>query len=564
MKSLLVIVWLAIIILATSWFFFWPGMFYLHDYLHPARIAEMAGALSDGHFPVRWSENFGYGYGMPLFEFYAPLPFYVGAIFALIGLPVLVVTKLLFILCNIFTTVGAYKLGKSIYGRGGGLVTAASISLAPYRAVNLYVRGALSESWGIMAIVWIIYFLYRTAKGYRHAWIGLTLSLIVLFLSHNLLTLLFVPFSILIGLITLIYAYFSHRPNFKKFWQKSTLIAYSYVLAVGVSAFYIFPAYTEKSLTQLQSIIVGGYFDYSLHFVYLRQFFYPHWGYGGSNWGPDDGISFFLGYAQLITLTLSLLSMVFVAKQLLIESKSSIYKPRWWWFAGMFGLLATTILMSTEKTAAVWHAIPLLQFAQFPWRFLSIALVLIGVVSPFFLLIQQSFIKRWILGWFFFLLFFANLIYFRPESFIDSPQKYFTGNPNSIQNELSSVLPDYLPSGASLTVPPTQIATCSGLCESFEIIQDKVHTKLVAVIASEPSEVVFAINYFPGWYATVDGQKVEIVVKNGLIVVPVSSGKHQIHVQFGSTRVRYMSDMLSLSSIILLGLSIIISKRRVK
>ena len=38
--------------------------FHMHDFTHVARLAEMHRALSEGHFPVRWSRNFGWGYGM--------------------------------------------------------------------------------------------------------------------------------------------------------------------------------------------------------------------------------------------------------------------------------------------------------------------------------------------------------------------------------------------------------------------------------------------------------------------------------------------------------------------
>ncbi|MDQ5950967.1 MAG: hypothetical protein QG639_244, partial [Patescibacteria group bacterium] len=549
MKSLLVTVWLILIILATSWFFFQPGMFYVHDYLHSARIAEMTRGLQDGHFPVRWSGHFGYGYGMPLFEFYAPLPFYVGAVLTMVGVPLLLATKLLFILCNVLTTVGSYMLGKSIYGRVGGLITAAAISLAPYRAVNLYVRGALSESWGIMAIVWILYSIYLTAKGSKYSWVGLVVSLSVLFLSHNLLTLIFVPFSVVIGLITLLYVHFSNRQKWSTFLQKTALFIFSYILAVGISALYLFPAYFEKSFTQVENIIIGGYFDYSLHFVYLRQFFSPNWGYGGSNWGPEDGISFFLGYAQLITVTVSVLSLLFVGKQLLLRLKQDFSKPRWWWFVSILVLLTVSLLLSTEKTSFIWKALPVMSFVQFPWRFLSVAIVLIGIISPFFLLIQQSFIKRWLLGWFFFLLFFTNAQYFKPENFLDTPDQYFTGDATVIENQLSEVLPDYLPSSAVQIVPPASLASCSAECTITETIKSLTHYKELTVLANGDSTLTFSVNDFPGWFATVDAAPVDIEQQSGLIQVSLTPGEHTVVLEFGSTRLLTVSDILSLGSL---------------
>ena len=43
-----------------------------------------------------------------------------------------------------------------------------------------------------------------------------------------------------------------------------------------------------------------GYGLYSNHFVYLHQLFYSPWGYGFSVPGPNDGMSFALGWSHLL------------------------------------------------------------------------------------------------------------------------------------------------------------------------------------------------------------------------------------------------------------------------
>src|SRR5687768_13108845 len=49
---------------------FSQGFFPIHDDTQVARVSEMSNALKDGMLPVRWSENLGYGYGYPIFNFY--------------------------------------------------------------------------------------------------------------------------------------------------------------------------------------------------------------------------------------------------------------------------------------------------------------------------------------------------------------------------------------------------------------------------------------------------------------------------------------------------------------
>src|SRR3990170_5209576 len=72
------------------------GFFPMHDDTQPARLYEMAQALADGQFPVRWVRDLGYGYGYPLFNFYAPLPYYIGAFLYLIGVELIISTKVMF------------------------------------------------------------------------------------------------------------------------------------------------------------------------------------------------------------------------------------------------------------------------------------------------------------------------------------------------------------------------------------------------------------------------------------------------------------------------------------
>lgn len=554
MKTVIVALWLVIIIGLSSWAFFVPGMFYLHDFLHSARISEMAGALQDGHFPVRWSKDFGYGYGMPLFEFYAPLPYYVGAIFYLAGLPVLVATKILFVLATVATAFGSYLLGKRLYGRAGGLVTAAAVTLAPYRAVNLFVRGALSETWGIMSAVWILYFSYIAIKGSRKAWLGLTIALTILFLSHNVMTLLFVPFSLLFGCVLFVYELLFKQEKKQLVWFRGVKIVLAYIFAGAMSLFYVLPALVEKNFTKVEQTITGGYFDYNLHFLYIRQLFIPSWNYGGSNWGPDDGISFFLGFAQLITLVLGFLFLVHQSILVIKKKKTTVSKEKLFMLISTLILLIVSLLLTTQKSLALWNSVQVLQFVQFPWRFLSVSLILVGMLAPTFLLRKMSFVKRWIYAWFVLLVMLVNGIYFRPESWLDNPSLYYTDNEAVIQEELSKTLPDYLPSAFQGASPEngSELA-CIVACESFTSsrISNKTQEKQFLTTSSAVSQVVIGIANFPGWEVFIDDVPVQTSTVNGLVSVSVPSGKHLVQAQFKGTPIRSLADRVSLGSLII-------------
>src|SRR5213076_3108008 len=61
--------------------------FHTHDgYPHLARIPAYMKALKDGEFPVRWAGDLNYGYGMPLFNFYYQLPYFIASGLLFFGL----------------------------------------------------------------------------------------------------------------------------------------------------------------------------------------------------------------------------------------------------------------------------------------------------------------------------------------------------------------------------------------------------------------------------------------------------------------------------------------------
>ena len=114
-----------------------PGFFPTHDYIYIARIYQMAQALSDGQFPVRWVE--GFRYGDPTYNFYAPFPYYLGALISYLGFSFLATTKILFGLSFFLSVVTMYLLIKELFGRKLALAASALYLYAPYRSLDVYV-----------------------------------------------------------------------------------------------------------------------------------------------------------------------------------------------------------------------------------------------------------------------------------------------------------------------------------------------------------------------------------------------------------------------------------------
>ena len=125
--------------------FFNSGFFPMHDDAQVARVFEMGKALKDGIFPVRWVSGLGYGYGYPIFNFYAPLSYYFGGFINTSGFDALVSTKIMMVFGIIMAGAFMYLLAREFWGEIGGIISALFYIYAPYHAVDIYVRGDVSE-----------------------------------------------------------------------------------------------------------------------------------------------------------------------------------------------------------------------------------------------------------------------------------------------------------------------------------------------------------------------------------------------------------------------------------
>lgn len=563
---IIVISALAIIFLFSTWSLYTNHFFKVHDFTTGTRIAEMAISLKEGHFPVRWSRNFGYGFGMPLFNFYAPLPYYLAGLIFNLGLPLILTIKLIFYFLPTFLTLlGAYQLGKSLFGRLSGIVLAAAYTLAPYRAVDLFVRGALSEIWAMAFFPWVIYALiilanqWKIKKENKSNYLLLILSLVGIILSHNLSALMFIPLSAFFAFILFL------KTN--QFRLKKTIICilpvmYSYLLSFLLSAFYLLPSFMEKSLTKID-FIFSGYFEYYQHFLYIRQFFQNNWGYGGSVWGPEDGMSFFLGFGQILGIScLLILIIIFLIKNK--KQVKTIFKIDKIFYSMIFGFFSLlTLFLAIMKSKFFWDNLSLLQYLQFPWRWLVVANLFIAILVA----LSSTFIKNRLWRYLYLLILIIcilfNASFFKPEKYLLTAESIYYSDQNKIQNQMSEILPDYIP----IQMAEYQVLKQSNKkyqqlwlnnidqnITNFAFHVDHGHEKLVELTLSDEALVNFKVAYFPGWRAEIDGQQTNIIVNQdiGNIQVLVPKGTSKVGLFFSeNTFPRTLGDLLTISGLVI-------------
>lgn len=520
MKRAFVFLLSFILIVFFSWSYFHPSFFRTHDFTHVARVVEMKRALEAGHIPPHWSQNLGYGYGMPLFLFYGPFPFFVATAFTWLGFTALSGVKLMAILSNVVAFAGMYRLTKR-WGTVPALIAASLYLAAPYRAVDLFVRGALNEAWALSLLPWILHAALSLRRAPRVALPALAASTALLILTHNLTALFSLPLIALAAAVeALIYE--------PRRWRVLLWQAAGWIWGGLLSLFYLVPAFVEKGETQIEAIL-SGYFSYHHHFLYIRQLFFEHWGYGGSGFGPDDGMSFHLGWPLIILLIIFALEGAVRAFGWAKESWEThhlawwkrLFRPaavyftaEWLWvmFLALLGLIAAG--MTLTHSEFVWNAVPLLSFIQFPWRFLTAVVFFWSIVAAFAVSQLRPLPVRWFTAAFILIAILFQGKFHKPEEFLERADDYYYTDASTIRRKMSNILPDYIPKGFDASLPPVAPENRVVVAEDIEYTASQYeHNDPQRVLwhnpQPEPTTITWNIAHFPGWIYEVNGVQVK-------------------------------------------------------
>ncbi len=538
---------------------FGTGYFNMHDDLQMMRQLDMEKCFIDLQIPCRWIPDMGYGFGYPLFNFYPPLPYLVGQLFRLVGYSFMDTAKALFITAFFASAVTMYFLARKFFGRLGGVISSIFYVWAPYHAVDIYVRGAMNESWGLIWFPLILLFSYNLISHSQKRWfsreqlpnvVGIALSWAALLTSHNLMVIVFTPFFALWCLAWLVY----HRN-----WKTIPFLVASGVWAFALAAFFTLPVFLEKNIVQTDTL-VKGYYEYTAHFPSAAQLFISRfWGYGPSVWmTQDDKMSFQIGWFHWIIpiAVVLLLGIKFI--------KSRKVSPLLLAVGVLFltGWFAT--FMAHPRSTPIWAHISALQFIQFPWRYLTIVIFGFSFVAGAVVTVFRG-VTRYVVAASVVILVLAySWNFFVPEHGKLGPltdgQK-FTGAAWELQQ--TAGIYDYLPNTAK-TAPKAPRGVIAEVMKGKGTITSKLEgTNHFAFEANITEDSLVRINQlaFPNWKVTVDGSVVDSYVPEteewGRFYVPIPKGDHKVEVRLEDTPVRTVGNIITLISWVLLALILI-------
>lgn len=507
---------------------FTPGFFPMHDDTQVVRVHQMTQSLRDGHFPARWVKDLGYGYGYPLFNFYAPLPYYFGGIFGLLGVDALTATKMMMVIGVLLAGIFMYFLAREFWGEMGGVISGLFYMYAPYHAVDIYVRGAVGEFWAYA-------FLPLFALGlYKKSLIIGSIGFAGVILSHNLTALMLIPFLVI---ALLLYFFIAIKKG------KLFII----LLGLGLSAFYWLPALLELRYTNVTSQIGGGA-DFRDHFICWQQLWQSKWGFGGSAPGCIDGLTFKIGKLHIISV-LSVILFLFLRKRF---HYNNTYHHSVVFFAFLGFIVA--VFFTLEPSRFIWETIAPMVYLQYPWRFLVFASFFSSFLAGATILLVNN---RWSGAVLIFLLYF-NVQLFQPQTIFPKTASDYV-NEHNIKWTTSKISDEYMVRG--FAKPNSEIDIVQQRVSFGEVKADKTQELIFTINEPQDRELLINVAPFPAWEVLLDGKRTDYISSNNGIRVLIPKGQHEVRLVFLSTIVEKLANTISLISVLTLVGAILLELR---
>ncbi|HXS14743.1 MAG TPA: 6-pyruvoyl-tetrahydropterin synthase-related protein [Candidatus Saccharimonadales bacterium] len=502
--------------------------------VHLARMAAYFRTITDGEFPVRWAGYLNYGYGMPLFDFIYQVPYFISSFFLLLHVNLVTTYKLVLVVSFLLSGVFAFLFSKELFGgTKKALLFTLFYQFAPFRLVELFVRGDIGEVYTYTFLPLVCFGLVKLSKKISFGTIALTsLATALLILSHNSVSLSFFA-------VAALFVFF--LPFTKKSLMSSFL---SLGIGLLLSMFYWAPALFDHKYTFGDLFMKNLYLQ---HFVPFQNFFIPN--FFNSPSLRMGGVPIQIGLFHVVAIIVALIVLIW--KKIDTQTKKI--------FIFSFILLIASFFLMQPVSNIVWAHVSLLRQFQFPWRLLSVVVFATSLLSVSFL--EVFFVRKvWVYVFLLALVVGSTYWYWRPTYGWDRVNEdYYWHYPltSTYYGETDVIWTQ----GQATAFPksPVEFAAGNGTVSRY---WKNSYQQNFQVAAKTKSTLVDHTEYFPGWKVYVNGVQTPIQFQDqnyrGQITFQVPTGKSTIKVIFEETPLRLISDIFSLITLIgLAGLFVI-------
>ena len=544
-----------------------------HDTLfHIYRSAEMSRTWSHGVLMPRWAETVYFGYGSPLFQYYASLSYYLAALgMQLLGVDAPAALRLLIIGCLPAAGGGMYLFVRERGGPLAGVMAGLCYVYSPYILYREpHVRGAYPELLAFAVFPWAMWRFERLLAAGRARDVVWAATVWLLVISHNLMAM------VLVGVLAL-------RLVWDKLarvvdWRQLGLAALAGALGVGLAGYFWLPVMLERDEIQLSNVVGIPSLDYRNGFVRFEALFEPPSRTDAALLGgllPHNS----LGVAQWALalsgagVTVGLLARQAVRRRTL---RAMFDAPETARRAVLFASMALAfIFLMLDVSEPLWDAVAVITYLQFPWRLLGPTAFLLAALAGMNAIWIARLPDRWggaiaaafvvaVIGT-------ATPLFYIDDAWRTGPVD--TSAAAYHQQEIDGSIPpgatvsnEFLPKDVHV-LPGATAGLVADYADGYPV--DKLNREALPagvavtlldhgpqheawrVQAVVPFQMeVFTFN-FAGWRATVDGKPVDIEPSDphGLIRFDVPAGEHIVRLTLERTPVRWAGVGLSAAAL---------------
>ena len=365
----------------------WTAVACTHDgHLHYHRVAAMAHAWANGVTLSRWMPDLAFGYGYPFFVYREAAPLYAVLLPHLAGLPLPAASNLFYGLTILAAGVAMGLWARDLFGPRAAVVSAVAYMAAPYVLVDALVRGNAPESLALPLLPFVLWAGRRWVLfGSLWAFVAGALGLALLSFSHNISVFIFAP-TLVVYLVVV--GFWSGRggageqggrgdaiapaplpPRAPALLRAALLLA----LGLGLAFFYTGGAVLEMDQVTLERSTTTRNNDWRFNFASVAEILSPV--------APEDPTSLNpplrlrLGWAPLLLAALGAGGLLWLRGD---DARTREQRLHIWL---MLAAIAVYLFMALPLSRPLWERLPLIDFVQFPWRFVGRAALPVALLA---------------------------------------------------------------------------------------------------------------------------------------------------------------------------------------
>lgn len=519
-----------------------PGLPTSHDSIsHLARLYAYQEGLRDGVFPVLWAKRLFWGIGSPVLMLNYQLPYYFALAWNYLGLSLTDSYKMVQTFSYLVSGILMYRALRLRFSPFTAFTGAVVYLVAPYRYLNIYVRGALGEVFASMFPPIILSGIWKQSLPLQTVgWAGL-------FLSHPVGSALFS--AVLLGYQLCVNRIDRISNTLKEFFIP-------YLLAMMIGAFNLLPTLALTKYTYYRPED-----SHTLeNFPTFKQLLYSKWGYGFSTNDDRDEMSFQIGIIQWLVFGMTVIVIMKPRTEKREESDRELL-----YLAVVF--IAAILLMIQKIATPIYVNLKMGRIIDFPWRILMLFSFITAIMAARITAeTKNRTVKLLLCSFLISGSLYTNRNHVRINLIWPWPSENFRGETGDAYGEYASIWRNSR-LGAEFAAP-VELGQGTG---QLKIITDNSNSTAAEVTLAQPAVVRFNIMYFPGWTASINGRfepidfireiedpdsgcfvtnrKMVNLDDSGLIACHVPAGKTQIALKYVALPVQRVANLITLAGI---------------